>query len=82
MYKWVYPQVWELAKVYLAIPATSAPVERLFSSAGGVISSKRCGLDAETARGIVFVKENQQHFAPGHIPEPKLKREKTPRDMD
>ena len=75
-YKLVFPRVYGLARIYLAIPATSAPVERVFSVAGNTISKNRCAMDPETSRCLVFIKENQKYFAPGHIPEMRYKRKK------
>jgi len=37
-----YPVVWELAQKILCNPATSAPVERVFSSPANIIDKKRC----------------------------------------
>ena len=36
-----------MAKDYLAIPATSAPVERLFSGGTDLVTQKRCSLKKE-----------------------------------
>lgn len=47
-----------LARRYLAIPATSAPCERLFSTGGRVIEKRRASLKPETAKAIVFLHEN------------------------
>ncbi len=40
-----YPLVRKLAQKILCIPATSAPVEQVFSSAANVIDKKRCRLN-------------------------------------
>jgi len=42
---------------YLAMPATSAPVERLFSVAGQVVPAKRASLNAHTVPLFVFLHE-------------------------
>ena len=46
-----------LARRYLAMPATSASVERLFSVAGQVVSAKRARLDPTTVTLLVFLHE-------------------------
>lgn len=48
-----YPTLAMLAKQYLAIPATSVPVERLFSTAGELISKKRNSLTPENAHMLL-----------------------------
>jgi len=53
-----YPAVWELAEKYLAIPASSAASERAFSSAGNIITVRRCRLKAALVDGIVMLREN------------------------
>jgi len=47
-----FPVLYHLARKYLAIPASSAPVERLFSTAGNVITKNRQRLKPETARAL------------------------------
>jgi hypothetical protein len=42
-----YPELWRVALRYLSIPATTASVERLFSLAGAIVSSKRTKLSPE-----------------------------------
>jgi hypothetical protein len=44
-----------LAKKYLAFPATSAPSERVFSTAGFTIANARARLLPETAAELVFL---------------------------
>jgi len=51
-----YPNLRKLAKKYLCIPATSAPTERLFSSAGLVITKKRNRLNDDIAEDCIFLK--------------------------
>lgn len=53
-----YPILAKLACRYLAIPATSAPCERVFSASGNIITEKRSRLDSETAQQLLFIHEN------------------------
>eukprot|EP00804_Cyclotella_cryptica_P020068 CCRYP_014871-RA/>CCRYP_014871-RA protein AED:0.76 eAED:0.51 QI:0/0/0/0.5/1/1/2/0/171 len=48
----------ELAKLFLRIPASSAPSERIWSRTSQVLSLKRARINDDVASGIVFVKEN------------------------
>jgi hypothetical protein len=45
-------------KMFLAIPATSASSERVFSGAGFIFSERRRALHAEGLASLVFVREN------------------------
>ena len=54
----VYPILARLAMVYLAVQATSAPSERIFSLASRIISSRRTSLDPDLAGKMLFVSEN------------------------
>jgi hypothetical protein len=49
-----YPATGELAKKYLAIPATSASSQRCFSTAGNIVTSKRNCLLPEHVNTLVF----------------------------
>ena len=53
-----YPLLSQLAKRYLAIPATSVPCERVFSSAGYIVSERRSCLLPENVSKLVFLAEN------------------------
>ena len=48
----------ELAKKYLAIPATLAASERLFSDAGNVMTVRRTNLLPSTFEHLIFCKRN------------------------
>ena len=54
-----YNDVWDLAQQILHIPATSAPAERVFSSASNIINKKRVRLSPENANLLIFLKDNQ-----------------------
>jgi len=53
-----FPLLSELAVRYLCIPATSAPSERVFSTAGLTIANMRSRLDPMTANELVFLHES------------------------
>ena len=55
-----YPHLWELAKRILAIPATSAPSERVFSVAANVVNKKRVRLDPDTVNLLIYLRGNKQ----------------------
>jgi hypothetical protein len=54
----LFPLVASLARRLLAIPATSAPAERLFSHAGLVITKLRAALKAKNAAVAVFLHDS------------------------
>jgi hypothetical protein len=51
----LYPALAPLARVILAIPASSAPAERLFSHAGLTLAKDRSRLTPEVASDIIFL---------------------------
>jgi hypothetical protein len=51
-----YPTMSQVARDYLAIPATSTSVERIFSSSRRLISYDRCSLNPETITACMCVK--------------------------
>ena len=48
----------KIALRYLCIPASSAPVERIFSIAGKVFRPERCRLKGKTLEQLMFIKCN------------------------
>ena len=55
-----YPTLAKLANKLLSTPATSAPVERLFSIAGKVFRPERCSLKDDTFEKLMMIKCNHQ----------------------
>ena len=53
-----YSVLAELVKLFLCIPAGSAPSEHIWSRTSQVLSLKRASMNDDVASGIVFVKEN------------------------
>lgn len=53
-----FPILSQLAKKYLAIPASSAASERLFSDAGNVMTARRINLLPSTFEHLIFCKRN------------------------
>ena len=53
-----YPILAKMARIYLAIPATSTSSERLFSDAGNLLSAKRSRINSELFKRIMFLKRN------------------------
>ena len=53
-----YPILSKIARIYLVVPATSTPSERLFSDAGNLLSAKRSRMDAELFKRMMFLKKN------------------------
>ncbi|KAF4530311.1 hypothetical protein B566_EDAN017646 [Ephemera danica] len=59
-YEVKYPTISKLAKRYLCIPATSAPSERVFSTAGNIITAKRNCLAPENVEMLIFIFQNSE----------------------
>jgi hypothetical protein len=55
-----YPNIWKLASIILAIPATSAPSERVFGTAANIINKKRVRLKPETLDALIFLRGNKE----------------------
>jgi len=53
-----YPGLAKMARIFLAIPATSTSSERLFSDAGNLLTSKRSKMDSELFKRMMFLKRN------------------------
>lgn len=53
-----YPILSRLARIYLAVPATSTPSERLFSNAKNLLTAKRSRINAKLFKYIIFLKRN------------------------
>jgi hypothetical protein len=51
-----------LARKFLAIQASSAPSERVFSQASLLISAKRTRMDPKIAGKTLFVKQNWERY--------------------
>lgn len=54
----VYPTLSKIAKKYLCVPASSAPVERLFSIAGKIFKPDRMQLKDDTFETLMIIKCN------------------------
>lgn len=52
------PLLSALAKSYLSIPATSVPSERVFSTAGDIVTAKRSLLHPDHVDQLIFLKKN------------------------
>ncbi len=54
-----YPNIWKLAGCILAIPATLALSERVFSGAASIVNKKRACLKPETFDLLIFLRGNK-----------------------
>lgn len=54
-----FPSVWQLAQKILSIPATSAPSERVFSVASGIMNKKRASIKSTNAELLMFLRGNK-----------------------
>jgi hypothetical protein len=55
----IYPRLYQLAIKYLTVPATSAPIERVFSQSGFLIRPHRASLTAKNLCVLSFLKCNK-----------------------
>lgn len=53
-----YPHLYQLSIQFLCTPASSVPCERLFSTAGEVVSKKRNRLNFKTLEKLIFLNKN------------------------
>lgn len=56
----MYPRLSSLSKAYLTVPATSVPSERVFSTAGDIVSAQRSQLLPANVDMLVFLQKNLQ----------------------
>ena len=61
-YQSVYPSLAEFAVVVLGIPASSAPVERLFTIAGKNFRPERSQLANVIFQKLMFIRCNKKYF--------------------
>ena len=54
-----YPVLSQMAQVYLALPASSAPAERVFSAGTLVLTDKRRRLADERIAKLMYLKKNK-----------------------
>ncbi len=57
-----YPILTQVAIRYLPIPATSVPSERVFSTAGNIVSKKRGALNHDTVDMLISLHENYKKY--------------------
>lgn len=53
-----YPLLSHLAKVYLCIPGTSVSSERVFSTAGDIVTAQRSLLSSDHVDQLLFLNKN------------------------
>lgn len=56
-----YPLLSNLAKHYLCVPATSVASERVFSTAGDLVTAQRSCLSGEQVDKLIFLKKNYKY---------------------
>ncbi|CAF1068592.1 unnamed protein product [Adineta ricciae] len=58
----ILPMLSKLSKIVFSIPASSAAVERSFSTAGFIISQRRTNLNPSTVNDIMLVRSAAAHL--------------------
>ncbi|XP_073491217.1 E3 SUMO-protein ligase ZBED1-like [Aquarana catesbeiana] len=53
-----YPHIATMARCYLAVPGSSVPSERVFSTAGDIVTATRSTLSPDNVDTLVFLKKN------------------------
>ena len=61
-HEFCFPHVAKLARKYLAIPASTAPAERVFSTAKNILQKKRWSLLPERLGKCIFLRHNAKWF--------------------
>lgn len=56
----LFPTLARLAKKFLCTPSSSTPSERVFSTAGNIVSAKRCSLAPQNANLLIFLYQNRK----------------------
>ena len=56
-----YPTLAVIAKHVLSVPASSTPVEHLFSGAGKIFRPDRCRMKDTTFEHLIFIKCNKNN---------------------
>lgn len=64
--KTIYPNLFRLSLQFLCTPASSVPCERVFSTAGEVVSKKRNRLNFKTLEKLIFLNKNLYKKIPVH----------------
>lgn len=54
----IFPSLFKLSLFILAIPASSTPSERAFSTAGNIVSDKRCNLDPDNLENLIVLRSS------------------------
>ncbi|KAK0143562.1 Zinc finger BED domain-containing protein 1 [Merluccius polli] len=63
----VFPLLAKLAKHYLCIPGTSVASERVFSTAGDIVTAQRSMLSSEHVDQLLFLQKNLEVEASGEL---------------
>ena len=63
----IFPNLAKLAKCYLAVPAISMPTERVFSTAGDIVTATRSTLTSESVDKLVFLEKKLKNIMKLHL---------------